>query len=161
VRRPVGHRFPQGYGTARLVLFRTRPLAPSRAPRYRVCGMPTLERKSKPRDYVRRSRRFALHIPVVVYGRTPDDRPFRDHTSTINVDAHGARIAVAASLEKGQRILVVNSFTQEERECRVVHIGAKQAGRTRIGIEFLKPSGNFWHIYSVNVESKLQPANVV
>jgi hypothetical protein len=123
--------------------------------------MPSLVKKTKPRAYVRRSRRFPLRIPVVVYGRTPDNQPFRDHTFTINVDAHGARISVAAELDKGQEILVVNSFTQEERECRVVHVGAKQGGRRKIGIEFVKPSGNFWHVYAAKVESKLQPVNVV
>jgi hypothetical protein len=123
--------------------------------------MATLARKTKSRDYVRRSRRFPLHIPVVVYGRTPDDQPFRDHTHTLNVDAHGARISVAADLEKGQEILVVNSFTQEERECRIVHVGSKQGGRRKIGIEFVNPSGNFWHVYAAKVESKLLPANVV
>jgi hypothetical protein len=121
--------------------------------------MATPARKSKSRAYVRRSRRFPLHIPVVVYGRTTDDRPFRDHTNTLNVDAHGARISVTASLEKGQRILVVNRFTQEERECRVVHVGAKHGGRFKIGIEFVKPQGNFWHVYMAKVESKLQTAN--
>ena len=123
--------------------------------------MATPVKKAKARGYVRRSRRFPLHIPVVVYGRTPDDQPFRDHTTTLNVDANGARISVTADLEKGQRILVVNSFTQEERECRGVHVWQKQGGRSKIGIEFLKPSGNFWHVYAAKVESKLQPANAV
>jgi len=101
--------------------------------------MATPVKKAKARGYVRRSRRFPLHIPVVVYGRTPDDQPFRDHTTTLNVDAHGARISVTADL----------------------HVWQKQGGRTKIGIEFLKPSGNFWHVYAAKVESKLQPANAV
>ena len=140
-----------------LVPFPTLALACLIVSRYRISCMFPLIRKSKSRDYVRRSRRFALHIPVVVYGRTPDDRPFRDHTNTLNVDAHGARIALSAALEKGQRILVVNSFTQEERECRVVHIGSKQGRRVKVGIEFLKPAGNFWHVYNANVEARLEP----
>lgn len=118
-------------------------------------------RKAKTRTYSRRSRRFPLRVPIMVYGRTPDDVPFRDRTHTLNVDAYGARISVAANLEKGQSILVVNSFTQEERECRVVHVGARHGGRTKVGIEFVNPKGNFWHIYSIQVESKLQPVSVV
>ncbi len=117
--------------------------------------------KSKARKRSRRSRRFPLRVPVVVYGRTPDNLPFRDRTHTLNVDAYGARVTVAADLEKGQSILLVNSFTQEERECRVVHVGEKQSGRTKVGVEFLNPKGNFWHIYNIQVESKLQPASVV
>jgi len=123
--------------------------------------MAGLIRKTKLRNYVRRSRRFPLHIPVAVYGRTPAGRPFHYRTQTLNVDAHGARIAIDAELEKGQSILLVNSFTQEERECRVVHVAAEQNGRKKVGIEFLSPKGNFWHVYITQVESKLQPASVV
>jgi PilZ domain len=118
-------------------------------------------RKAKARPYSRRSRRFPLRVPIMVYGRTPDGVPFRDRTHTLNVDAYGARISVAATLEKGQSILVVNSFTQEERECRVVHVGNKHGGRIKVGVEFANPKGNFWHIYSIQVESKLQPVSVV
>jgi hypothetical protein len=124
-------------------------------------GMATPMKTTKLRGYVRRSRRFPLHVPVVVYGRSNDNLPFRDKTHTLNVDAHGARLAIAAELERGQTILVVNSFTQEERECRVVHVGSKQSGKCKVGIEFVDSKGNFWHIYDAQVEAKLQPSGVV
>jgi hypothetical protein len=123
--------------------------------------MATPMNKTKLRGYVRRSRRFPLHVPVVVYGRSNSNLPFRDKTHTLNVDAHGARLAVSAELEQGQTILVVNSFTQEERECRVVHVGPKQSGRIKVGIEFVDSSGNFWHIYDAKVEAKMQPNGAV
>lgn len=116
--------------------------------------------KTKLRGYVRRSRRFPLHVPVVVYGRSNNNHPFRDKTHTLNVDAHGARLAVSAELERGQKILVVNSFTQEERECRVVHVGQKQSGKVKVGIEFVDSRGNFWHIYDAQVEARLQSSSV-
>jgi len=123
--------------------------------------MATLTRKTKPRSESRRSRRLPLHVPVLVYGRTPENKPFRDHTHTLNVDAHGARITVAEDLVVGQTVLLVNSFTQEERECRVVHVGAKLKGRAKVGIEFADRRGNFWHVYNAQVASKLQPADVL
>jgi hypothetical protein len=122
--------------------------------------MVTTVNKAKVRGYVRRSRRFPLHVPVVVYGRSNGNQPFRDRTHTLNVDAHGARLAISAELERGQTILVVNSFTQEERECRVVHVGPKQSGRCKVGIEFVDSKGNFWHIYDAQVEARLQPNGV-
>ena len=111
------------------------------------------EREANPR----RSRRFALKLPVVVYGRTPENVPFRDRTSTLSVDAHGARLAVSARVESGQSLLLVNSFTQEERKCRVVHVSArngKRSKRSMVGVEFTNEPGNFWHIYNAEVERR-------
>jgi hypothetical protein len=95
----------------------------------------------------RRSKRLPLRIPVRVYGRTADNRPFRDHTETETVSAHGGLIALKRSLNQGQSLLVVNSLTDEERECRVVYVEPKGRGNRRIGVEFTRPEGNFWHVY--------------
>ena len=95
----------------------------------------------------RRSKRLPLRIPVRVYGRTADNRPFRDHTETETVSAHGGLIALKRSVSQGQSLLVVNSLTDEERECRVVYIESKSRGNRRIGVEFTRPQGNFWHVY--------------
>ncbi len=103
----------------------------------------------------RRSVRFSLKLPVVVYGRTPDNIPFRDRTRTLSVDAHGARLSVAAPLRSGQSLLLVNSFTQEERKCRVVHVSeqnGKRAKRSMVGVEFVNEPANFWHVYNAEVE---------
>jgi len=105
----------------------------------------------------RRSMRFSLKLPVVVYGRTPDNKPFRDRTRTLSVDAHGARLSVAAPLQSGQSLLLVNSFTQEERKCRVVHVSEKNGKRSKrsmVGVEFTNEPGNFWHVYNAEVEMR-------
>ena len=95
----------------------------------------------------RRSKRFPIEIAVHVYGRTDDNRPYRDVTHTVSVNANGGLLALNAPVEEGQSLLLVNSFTQEERECRVVYVGLSDNGRKKVGIEFLRPAGNFWHIY--------------
>src|SRR5579872_2544210 len=105
----------------------------------------------------RRSVRFSLKLPVVVYGRTPDNKPFRDRTRTLSVDAHGARLSVAAPLQSGQSLLLVNSFTQEERKCRVVHVSArngKRSKRSMVGVEFTNEPRDFWHVYNAEVEMR-------
>lgn len=102
----------------------------------------------------RRSKRLPLHVHVHVYGRTPTNNPFRDVTRTISVDAHGARLALSADVKKGQSLLLVHSLTQEERECRVVHVGPEKNGSRRIGVEFVRPSPDFWHVYQPLVTLK-------
>jgi hypothetical protein len=95
----------------------------------------------------RRSKRLPLRVLIQVYGRTPDNHPFRGHTRTISVNAFGANIAIDAPVIPGQSILLVHSLTQEERECRVVNVEQTRRGMYRVGIEFVRAGDNFWHLY--------------
>jgi hypothetical protein len=64
----------------------------------------------------------------------------------LTVNAHGGSLWLAARVEKGQRILVVNMSTGEEQECRIAHVGSVQDGKWTVGIEFVEPMANFWKI---------------
>lgn len=65
----------------------------------------------------------------------------------ISVNAHGGLIALAANVQEGQTILVVNRNTREEQECRVVYLGSLQDGKWRVGVEFVHPAPDFWRIH--------------
>jgi hypothetical protein len=95
----------------------------------------------------RRSKRLALNIPVRVYGRTPDNQPFRDITATMSVSAHGGLLQLAPRVKRGQRLLIVNGVTDEERECRVVYVESKRRTK-KVGVEFTDLKGDFWHVYT-------------
>lgn len=96
----------------------------------------------------RRSKRLPLSIPVRVYGRTPDNRPFRDITMTKAVSAHGGLMPLAPKVKRGQTVLLVNSITEEERECRVVFVQSKLRGPRRVGLQFTDLKGDFWHVFT-------------
>src|ERR1700684_191541 len=104
----------------------------------------------------RRCKRFPLTIPVRVYGRTPRNHPFRDVTATMAVSLYGGLLDMKPRVKLGQKILIVNSFTEEERECRVVYVDSKQRGRRKGAGEFSRADGDFWHVYSPSV--RLAPA---
>ena len=108
----------------------------------------------------RRCKRFPLAIPVKVYGRTPRNHPFRAATTTMAVSLHGGLLEVNPRLKLGQNILVVNSFTEEERECRVVYIDSKQRGCRKVAVEFANADGDFWHVYSAPVPLRAVPSSV-
>jgi hypothetical protein len=112
-----------------------------RGPRYPVHLMPQRS------DFKRRSKRLGLRVPVRIYGRTADDRPFRDMTETLHVNAFGARIELGKLLTPGQTILLVHGITEEEKECRVVDVRPNSTGKWKVGLAFVKPEGNFWHIF--------------
>lgn len=103
----------------------------------------------------RRSKRLPLSIPVQVYGRTPTDRPFRDATETKSVSANGGLLPLRSRVKLGQTLLLVNRFTQEERECRVVHVGSKNSGRKSVAVEFADSGGDFWHVYGPIIHLKI------
>jgi hypothetical protein len=105
----------------------------------------------------RRCKRFPFTIPVKVYGRTPRNHPFRDVTATMAVSLYGGLLDMMPRIKLGQKILIVNSFTEEERECRVVYVDSKQRSRQKVAVEFANADGDFWHVYSSPVPLKLAP----
>jgi len=102
----------------------------------------------------RHSKRLPLSIPVRVYGRTPEDKPFRDVTTTHEVSAHGGLLPLAPRVKKGQTVLLVNSITEEERECRVVYVGNRNGRARKVGLQFKDMRGDFWHVFAPLVGSK-------
>lgn len=94
----------------------------------------------------RRDHRANLKMPVWVYGCGPDSEPFLQETHTLNVSAHGALITLATAVELGQRLVITNLRTQEERLCRITYVGRTEKGRTEVGIEFINAATKFWHV---------------
>jgi hypothetical protein len=96
----------------------------------------------------RRSKRLPLRIPVRVYGRTAEDQPFHDVAETELVSAHGGLLPLAPNVVPGQTLLLVNSFTEEERECRIVYVERDHGAKPKVGVEFTDAKGSFWHVYA-------------
>lgn len=105
----------------------------------------------------RRCKRFPYMIPVKVYGRNVGNRPFRDVTATMAVSLYGGLLDMKPRVKLGQKILIVNSFTEEERECRIVFVDLKHRGRRKVAVEFANVDGDFWHVYSPPVPLKPMP----
>src|SRR5579864_8863731 len=105
-----------------------------------------MDAQLRPRRQLRRSKRLVLSVRVRVFGHNVFQESFNEFTSTLSVSADGAAIALAAKVDKGRKILVVNQSTGVERECRVVYVGSVKDGKTPVGIEFVDPVANFWKI---------------
>ena len=90
--------------------------------------------------------RVLLSVPILVAGKTVDGEDFQEDARTLVVNAHGALISLAAQVATGQEVTISNKSTQKCLECRIVHVGNEQSGKTQTGIEFLKSSATFWQI---------------
>jgi len=95
---------------------------------------------------IRRSKRLVLSIRVHVFGQDIFLESFNEFTHMLSVNAHGGALALAARVQQGQRILVVNKSTGQEQECRVVDVGSLHGGKWTVGIELLEPVANFWKV---------------
>jgi hypothetical protein len=69
-----------------------------------------------------------------------------EETHTLIVNAHGALIQLALTVEIGQLLGIKNMQTMEELVCRVVNLGLDQPGKREVGVEFELPSPRFWRI---------------
>ena len=94
----------------------------------------------------RRSQRLLLRVPVEAQRQlTGQERP-PEMTETLAVNAHGALILLAPPVEEGDRVSLKNKMTGEELLCSVVYLGLIEGGRLQVGIEFTKPSPQFWQV---------------
>lgn len=94
----------------------------------------------------RRSQRIDLNVPVVVY-RPPNEGPqFYESTQTFVVSAHGALMALTAMVAPKQKLLVQNTDSREQQECRVVSVKKGPTGPPRVAVEFTRPAPGFWHL---------------
>jgi hypothetical protein len=96
----------------------------------------------------RRSRRWSLDIPVYVYGHGPTKEPFHELAHTLHVNANGALLLLSVPIKKGQTLLLTNTRTQQEQDCRVVFLGTKRSRTVEAGIEFPLTNPDFWQLPS-------------
>ena len=94
----------------------------------------------------RRSARVLMDVPVVVCGKSGDRIAFREETFTVTVSAHGALLMMSTKVNLGQKIVVINPFNRDERECHIAYQGPLHAGLSQVAVEFSKPSPEFWPI---------------
>lgn len=95
----------------------------------------------------RRSKRLSLQVPVLIYGRGADKAAIHEATRMLSVNANGGLLTLAGNVRRNQTLTIVNSKTQEEKECRVIYIGRiLHSGRKEIGVEFTRPAPNYWQL---------------
>ncbi|HEY1422503.1 MAG TPA: hypothetical protein VGF20_03550 [Candidatus Acidoferrum sp.] len=98
----------------------------------------------KTKKPLRSSERKPYHAPVVVYGWSKAMGSFHEQTTTLMFNASGALVKLATSVDIGENLFIVNKFTNEELEARVVFKQPHYKGGTEIGLAFAKPNANFW-----------------
>jgi hypothetical protein len=85
-------------------------------------------------------------VRLMVRRQGDDDGLMSEVSHTVVVNAHGALIALAMSVQSGERLVIKHWGSGETQECCVVGLRQAQASKNEVAIEFTKPSPRFWHI---------------
>jgi hypothetical protein len=94
----------------------------------------------------RRSQRVMLKVSVVVLAQGPDNEPVSEVTQTVTVNAHGAKVLMGVKVSIGQLLTLRHSGTEEQVLCRVAYVSPHPSEKREVGLDFMKPSPEFWGI---------------
>lgn len=94
----------------------------------------------------RRSPRLLLDVPLLIRGESLEKKPFGEETFTISISATGALVLLAAKVAVGQRLVLINLRTRDEREACVARFGSAYGGLAQVAVEFASPAPEFWPV---------------
>jgi hypothetical protein len=100
---------------------------------------------SNPAD-ARRTQRILLQVPILVRAQFAGDEPITEETKTLEVNAHGALIALAMKVRPVQKLSLRNWATAKEQDCRVVHVRETPMGKNDVGVAFPFAMPQFWNV---------------
>lgn len=92
----------------------------------------------------RRTGRARVQVPLLVYGYTLNDGPFAEKTSTIEINAHGALIAMETVVPPGERLLLTNEINQKTQQCIVLSVTTRQRSQEEVAVAFGTAAPQFW-----------------
>jgi PilZ domain len=94
----------------------------------------------------RRTLRVNLTVPVAVHGQDDAGEKFSVHANSHSVNRHGALLLMDQVVVVGQTLMLVNENSNRTVESRVVSVRHDRDGKTYVGVEFVSPDSNFWHM---------------
>ena len=102
----------------------------------------------------RRSKRVKARVPIIVRAQKLERGREPEKTVALIVNAHGALILLAMHVAVDEFVIVTNPKTSKELLCRVTHLGPTFMGKAEIGIEFIRPSPEFWDLPELPMDWK-------
>ena len=95
----------------------------------------------------RRQQRFAVHVPLEVSWRGPDDEVVKQEATARQVNANGGLLEMPHHPEMGSRVTIANLISAETAEARVLATPSTREGVAQgIIIELVTPDESFWGI---------------
>jgi hypothetical protein len=96
---------------------------------------------------IRRSSRVTLRVPLKIYESDSNKQFLVEEAAAVKVSLWGGLVPLRATVNRDQKLFLVNQATGETAESRVAYMGPMQLGGRRlrlVAIEFVRPSPGFW-----------------
>ncbi len=94
----------------------------------------------------RRSARVTLAVPLRVDGQALNGEEFIIRTHSHTVSQFGCMIPLDAEVAPDQTVVLLNEYTRQSVQCKVVTTRRSREGKRFLGLEFVTPSTNFWRM---------------
>ena len=94
----------------------------------------------------RRSARVTLSVPLRVDGQTVAGEEFIVRTRSLFVSEFGCLLLLEQEVALDQALVLMNEYTRQSVQCRVVSTRRSRDGQRQVGVEFMSPKSNFWRI---------------
>jgi hypothetical protein len=98
----------------------------------------------KNRSERRNSRRRVHRVALLVYGSDSEKQPFHEEAYTLEVNDNGCMLSLENVVMQSQHLFLINPHNMEQ-ECRVIRVGRRVRGKSRVAIEFISPAPRFWN----------------
>ena len=85
-------------------------------------------------------------IPVTVKLQRSNLQTLSQEAEVLVMNAHGALLLLAVNVSENEILTLVNSGNDEQVLARVTQLGPTFMGKAEVGIEFIKPSPEFWRV---------------
>jgi hypothetical protein len=107
----------------------------------------------------RQTGRARVKIPLFIYGNTLQGAPFLEESHTIDINAHGALIAMKTTVIPGQRLLLTNETNEKTQQCTVLAVRVRQGEveENAVAVAFGIPAPEFWRKLDAHKSSQKLP----
>lgn len=92
----------------------------------------------------RRTCRARVQVPLLVYGYNTRGTPFYEEACTVEINAHGALIALQTVVSPGDRLILINATNERTQECTVLAATDWQSRDVEVAVAFATPAPQFW-----------------
>jgi hypothetical protein len=96
----------------------------------------------------------ALNATVYVYGHGSNKNPFYEEARAVNATEKGGLLLLSASVNRGQKLLLMNSTRQDPVEAQVVRTRTMGTQMFEVEVAFFVPRPDFWQPFSGAAKGK-------
>ncbi len=94
----------------------------------------------------RRSARVTMSVPLRVDGESLSGEKFTVNTTTHTISQYGCLMILDQEVILDQALVLMNEYTRQSMQCRVVSTRRHRDGKKYVGVEFIPQNPNFWRM---------------